>query len=145
MSAFSPRPQSFAERISGQQEVPAPAPSAEATDTAIYRPYGFLPIGTINETCDVQRWMDGTQTPEGLEFQYRFLLQIGYVGEELIKLFLPDCVVVIEGQNLRDLRKKLARRQITFIQQFSSKVWLSRPAVADAIVEQVCVLRSEKG
>ena len=34
----------------------------------------------------MQRWIDGTQIAEGVELQYRFLMQIAYVGEEQIKL-----------------------------------------------------------
>ena len=87
----------------------------------------------------MQRWLDGTETPEGIEFQYRFLMQIGYVGEEEIKLFLPDCIIVISGKHLRDLRKKLARRQVSFIQQFSERIW---PPVnrQEAIVDSVKVI-----
>ncbi len=59
-------------------------------------------------------------------------MQIGYVGEEQVKLFLPECIVVIDGMYLRDLRKKLARRQITFIQQFSPKVWPDMPPKSES-------------
>ena len=56
-------------------------------------------------------------------------MQVGYVGEEQLKLFLPDCIVVIEGQHLRDLRKKLARHQCTFIQQYSPCIWPNTTAL----------------
>ena len=92
-----------------------------------YKAFGFLPTGTINETCEIVRWVDGTEIPEGIDFQYRFLMQVGFIGDEQLKLFLPDCIVVIEGRNLRDLRKKLARRQATFIQQYSARVWPKSP------------------
>ena len=147
MSTFSPRPRSFAERVGGS-DAPAnalPPSNEEAVGNGPYKPYGYLPTGTINETCDVQRWLDGTEMPEGIEFQYRFLMQIGYVGEEQIKLFLPDCIVVIEGKNLRDLRKKLARRQVTFIQQFSSKVWGQSAAAGETIINQISVMRPQTG
>lgn len=108
-----------------------------------YKPYGFMPTANIGETCDVQRWLDGTEIAEGIEFQYRFLMQIGYVGEEQIKLFLPDCIVVIEGHHLRELRKKLARRQVTFIQQFNSRVWPGQPPANEPLVERIEVVRPE--
>ncbi|MBV8979149.1 MAG: hypothetical protein JO261_11175 [Alphaproteobacteria bacterium] len=116
---------SFAARI-GRAEPPPPPPTAapaESDATGVYKPYGFLPSGNIGETCDIQRWLDGTDIPEGTEFQYRYLLRVAYVGDEEIRLFLPDTIVVIEGKNLRDLRKKLARRQVTFICQYTAKVW----------------------
>ena len=121
-----------------------PAPSEamkDDTGTGIYRPYGHLATGDICETCDVQRWLDGTDTPEGIEFQYRFLMQIAYVGEEEIRLFLPDCIIVITGRNLRELRKKLARRLVTFIQQYSARVWPELPKLVDTVVEAIAVIR----
>jgi hypothetical protein len=63
------------------------------------------------------------------------------VGEELLKLFLPDCIVVIDGRNLRDLRKKIARRQCTFIQQYSVKMWAGVPEKGETIVEKIEFVR----
>jgi hypothetical protein len=116
----------------------------QPSEDGIYRAYGSLATGEIGETCDVQRWLDGTDTPEGIEFQYRFLMQIGYVGEEEIRLFLPDCIIVLAGKNLRDLRKKLARRQLSFIQQYSGRVWSERPSSKSPIVESIKVVRPDR-
>jgi hypothetical protein len=142
-SAFGTKA-SFAERV-GRAD--AAAPPAEPNETHAgsgqYKPYGFLPTNTVGETCDVQRWLDATGIAEGIEFQYRFLMQIGYVGEEEIRLFLPDCIVIIEGKNLRELRKKLARRQVTFIQQHSAKVWPYRPPVGEPLIEKIQVIRPD--
>lgn len=131
---------SFVQRT-GRAEVLPSEPQGEVAGSGPYRPYGFMPAGT-NECCDVQRWVDGTQIAEGIEFQYRFLMQIGYVGEEQIKLFLPDCIVVIEGQRLRELRKKLARRQVTFIQQYAPQVWPSPPR-GEPVITSIAVVRPE--
>jgi hypothetical protein len=116
---------------------------AEAVETAAYKPYGVLPTDSITETCEVVRWIEGTEIPEGIDFPYRFLIQVGFVGEEQLKLFLPDCIVVIEGRNLRDLRKKLARRQVTFIQQWSPRVWPAVPPAGEPVVEKIAVARPE--
>jgi len=128
----------FADRVARPQAV---LPSADGPEVGVYRPYGHLATGDICETCDVQRWLDGTDMPEGIEFLYRFLLRIEYVGSEEIKLFLPDCIVVLGGKNLRDLRKKLARRQVTFVQQYSARVWHSPPRQEDPIITSVGVVR----
>ncbi len=77
---------------------------------------------------------------EGLEFQYRFLMQVGYVGEEEIRLLLPDTIVLIEGRHLRDLRKKLARRQVTYIGQFNARIWTTKPSQGSAIVERITII-----
>jgi len=138
------RPTSFAQRV-GKAEPAAPGDEAKVATigSGAYKPYGFLPTGTINETCEVVRWIEGTEIPEGLEFQYRFLMQVGFVGEEQLKLFLPDCIVVIEGQHLRDLRQKLARRQTTFVQQYSARVWPNARPQGEPIVESIDIVRPE--
>lgn len=112
----------------------------ETVGSGPYKPYGFLPSGNIGETCDVQRWVDGTDIAEGTEFQYRFLLRIEYVGSEEIRLFLPDCIIVIEGKNLRELRRKLARRQVTFICQYSPRIWPAVRQENDTMIERIHVV-----
>lgn len=144
--ARTPNTPGFAQRLGRPAPDPIAAPATGHPKESLagvgpYKPYGFMPAANIGETCDVQRWLDGTEIAEGIEFQYRFLMQIGYVGEEQIKLFLPDCIVVVEGRHLRDLRKKLARRQVTFIQQFNGRVWPSVP-VGEPVIERVEIARS---
>ncbi len=127
-----PRP-SFAERVARPGppiEMPAPLqvpavmePAEAPTASEAYRPYGFLPSNTIGEICEVRRWINGTTTPEGIVFQYRFLMQVAFVGEEMLKLMLPDSIVVIEGRQLGDLRQKLSRRMVSFIQQTNPRIW----------------------
>jgi len=68
-------------------------------------------------------------------------MQVGFVGEEQLKLFLPDCIVVIDGKHLSDLRKKLARRQVTFISQFNSRIWRNARPQGEPIVEAIQVIR----
>lgn len=134
---------SFTERM-GRETPPATEPERPegAVSSEPYKPYGFMPSGTVGECCDVQRWVDNTEIAEGIEFQYRFLMQIGYVGEEQLRLFLPDCIVVIEGRFLRDLRKKLARRMVTYIQQFNPRVWPA-PGNGEPVVTRIDIVRPE--
>ena len=134
---------SFATRVGKEPPAARTEPGETAAGSGLYKPYGFLPTSTVGETCDVQRWLEDTEIAEGIEFQYRFLMQIGYVGEEQIRLFLPECIVVIDGMYLRELRRKLARRQVTFIQQFSSKVWPTMPPKGETVIEKIEVIRPE--
>jgi hypothetical protein len=139
-----PAQTTFAERVGRADPVTPHSESNGGAKLGVYKPYGFLPTGNVGETCDVQRWLDGTEIPEGIEFAYRFLMQLAYVGEEEIRLFLPDSIVVIQGKHLRDLRKKLARRQVTFVQQWSPRVWPKSPPAGEPIIEQIQVVRPEK-
>jgi hypothetical protein len=132
----------FTERLGRADPKPTNGEVKEQTvGDGAYKPYGFLPTGNIGETCDIQSWLENTETAQGIEVQYRFLMQVGYVGEEQLKLYLPDCIVVLEGRYLRDLRKKLARRQITFIAQYNPRVWPVAPAKGEPIIEKIEVVR----
>ena len=147
------RPATFAERFArpeperdhapGVASAEVAEPSEATVGSGSYKPYGFLPSGKIGETCEVLRWIENTETPEGIVFQYRFLMQVGFVGETQLRLFLPDCIVVIEGERLLDLRQKLARRRVTFVQQYSPLVWPARPPKGEPIIERVQVARPE--
>ena len=140
---FGARRPSFAERVGREPSPdPQPTPPEGAVSSEPYKPYGFLPTGNVGESCDVQRWIENTEIAEGIEFQYRFLMQIGYVGEEQLKLFLPDCIVVIEGRFLRELRKKLARRMVTFIQQYNPRIW-AMPGNGEMVITRIDVVRPD--
>lgn len=138
-----PRP-SFTERVT--QAVPKPVNDAvmpsDEPGGHLYKPYGFMPSNTMGEICEVRSWVNGTDVPEGIVFQYRFLMQVGFVGDETLKLMLPDAIVVIEGKRLLDLRQKLSRRMATFIQQYSPRIWPQPPAL-EPIVERIEVVRPE--
>ncbi len=134
--ATAARPK-FADRLNR-----AGTASTEAVPVpGVYRAYGSLPTNSIGESCEVSRWIDGTEISEGVDFQYRFLTRIGFVGEAEIRLFLPDCIVLIEGKNLLELRRKLSRRQVTFIQQYSGRVWPKPPAPGEPIIDQITIIR----
>ena len=141
---FGPTKPSFAAKLGRAEPAPMNGEAKdESTAGAQYKPYGFLPTGTINETCEVVRWIEGTEIQEGIDLQYRFLMQVGFVGDEQLRLFLPDCIVVIDGQHLRSLRKKLARRQVTFIQQYNARVWPVSPLKGETIVGKIEIVRPE--
>jgi hypothetical protein len=138
-----PKPTSFTERVSKPDTTGPSDPKEAKAGSGPYKPYGFLPTGNVNETCEVARWIEGTEIPEGIEFQYRFLMEVGFVGEEQLRLKLPDCIVVIDGMYLRDLRKKLARRQVTFVQQYSQRVWPTPPPKGEPLIEKIEVVRPD--
>jgi hypothetical protein len=71
-------------------------------------------------------------------------MRVGFVGEEHLRLYLTDCIIVIEGKQLRELRKLLARRQVTYIQQYSPRVWPKEPPKGETIVTRIEVLRPDQ-
>ncbi|MDO9223600.1 MAG: hypothetical protein Q7U20_07800 [Caulobacter sp.] len=123
------------------QRVSDPRPNApegeQAAGSGLYKPYGYTPADDL-ETCEIAWWLpDGTI--QGQEVQYRFLIRLHYVGNDQLTLFLTDCVITLEGRNLRDLRKRLARRRVTFIQAFHPKVW-PNPPEGDPLIARIGVL-----
>lgn len=141
-SAPKPRPR-FTERVGGApaEEPPSAALGEGAASTAAYRAFGFLPAG-VGEACEIAGWVDGTDIAEGIEFQYRFLMDVGFTGENELRLYLPNCIVVVQGRMLRDLRKRLARRTVTFIQQWNAKVWKERPTEGECFIERIRFIRT---
>jgi hypothetical protein len=102
-----------------------------------YKAFGFNPSDDI-ETCNVAWWLTA-DTPQGQELLYRFLIRIGYLGDESLHLMLTDCIIHIEGRNLRELRKKLARRRVTYIQAFNPMAWAAPPA-SEPLIEKITLL-----
>ena len=131
---------SHLERL-GRGPLPAKVaePHSDAVTAGVYKAYGFVPTSSIGMTCDVQRWVEGTEIPEGLEFPYRLMLQVAYVGQHHLRIHLPDCIIVVEGKHLTDLRKKLNRHQVTYIQQYSSRVWNALPAKGETLIERISI------
>jgi hypothetical protein len=152
-AVFGARPPNFAERVMAEAQakgvvrpttalaIPAEQPVELTVGGGPYKPYSFMPA-SVGEGCDVRRWIDGTEIAEGTEFQYRFLMRVGYVGHTQLRLFLPDCVVVIDGQHLTELRQLLTRRRVTFIQQFHPRIW-PMPDQGEAIIQRIEITRAE--
>ena len=141
---FGARRPNFAEQFAPRRGEPRePAPPSAAPASAEYRPYGTLPTSGLGESCEVTWWMDRTAIPEGIVFQYRFLMQVGFVGEEELRLFLPDCIVLIQGKRLKELRERLARRQVTFICEYNPRVWPTSPPPREPFIERIQVVRPE--
>ena len=142
-----PRP-SFTGRLYSERQplpgppVAAPEPAELSADAGVYRPYGFMPSNTVGESCELRGWMPGTVTEQGIVFQYRFLMEVGYVGDGMLKLVFPASIIAIEGQRLTELRQKLARRMVTFIQQYHPRQWPT-PLEGEPLVERIEVVRPE--
>jgi len=129
----------FGGRVDPRQAMAVEASTAEP-QPGTYRAFGFMPTATVNQACEVRRWIDGTELPEGRVFFYRLLLGISFSGEDELRLMLPDAVIVLTGQHLDPLRQALTRGLATFIQQWNGKVWQSSPKQNEAVVNSIEVL-----
>lgn len=128
---FGKSPTSHAERVRPDEQRKgheAPDKKEVLVGSTDYHPYGYRPGGAPD--CDIQSWHKlRRDLPEGMSIDYRLLLRIGYGGMEVsgdamfLRLFLPDCIVQIEGLHLHELRQKLRRREVSFIQEFSEMVF----------------------
>lgn len=130
---------------------PAARPEADARQDAYavgasdYKAYGVMPGGSPD--CDVRSWKALRQDiPEGIMFDYRLLSMVRYSSLDLddvrqeIDLMFPDTIIRIVGRYLDDLRQRVRRRQVSFIQQYSPmahRVPLERFGVGEPVIEQV--------
>lgn len=150
---FGRRPEprtSFAERVGqgqafGGRNDPVAAMALEAASEqaapGIYKAFGFIPSGTVNQSCEVRSWVDGTDVADGVVFFYRLLMQIGFTGTNELKLMLPDSIVVLTGRNLEPLRLALTRQLATYIQQHSKRIWSAPVALEDTLIERIEIVR----
>lgn len=150
---FGRRPeprQSFAERFGpgqafGGRNDPVAAMALEAASEqptpGTYKAFGFIPAGTINQSCEVRSWVDGTDVPDGVVFFYRLLMQIAFTGTNELRLMLPDSIVVLTGRNLEPLRQALTRQLATYVQQFSKKVWSAAVGPGETMIERIEIIR----
>ena len=151
---FGKRPEprgGFAQRVAqsqgfGGRNDPVAAMALEAASEeptpGAYKAFGFIPAGTINQSCEVRSWVDGTDVPDGVVFFYRLLMQIAYTGTNELRLMLPDSIIVLTGQNLEPLREALTRHRATYVQQFSKKVWSASVGPGETYIERIEVIRA---
>jgi hypothetical protein len=144
-----PRP-SFAKRVAqgqafGGRHDPIAGMAIEAAteklEPAVYKAFGFIPAGTVNQSCEVRTWVDGTDVPDGVVFFYRLLMQIAFTSTTELRLMLPDTIIVLTGQNLEPLRLSLTRQHATYIQQHSRRVWPSPMASAETLIDRIEIIR----
>ena len=149
---FGRRPEGrgFVERVGGSQPFggrndPVAAIALEAASErpapGVYKAFGFIPAGTINQSCEVRSWVDGTDVADGVVFFYRLLMQIGFTGTSELRLMLPDNIVVLTGCNLEPLRLALTRQLATYIQQSSKRVWAIPPDPGETVIERIEIIR----
>lgn len=69
------------------------------------------------------------------------------VDSSVIRKMMPSRkvkkLVKSSEEYLRDLRRKLARRQVTFIQQYSPKVWPMPPPKGEPLIEKIEIVRPD--
>lgn len=150
MFGRQPRVQpSFVERVArneafgGRVDVSDTIPDGLAADTPLageYRAFGMLPSSQVHASCELRWWMDGTTIPEGLSFPYRLLMEVGFSGDDTLRLLLPDKAVEIVGDRLEPLRQGLMRQRVSFIQQISPLVWRSNSS-GDANIRHINIAR----
>lgn len=128
---------SWAQRMGESRPAPSPAATPTEAPDGSYKPWGFTPSDD-QDGCDVRWWLTA-DIPQGLEFDYRFLQRVGWIGDDQLHICLSDCLIAIEGSGLLELRKKLMRRRVTFIQVFHPMIWPT-PQPGQPLVTKVDVL-----
>lgn len=133
------RGEAFGGRIDPVDTVGQEAPSI-GVERDEYRAFGMMPASQVHASCELRWWMEGTTVPEGLAFPYRLLMEVGFSGDDTLRLLLPDKVIEITGERLEPLRQGLMRQRVTFVQQWSPHVWRSRSST-DGIIQRIAIVR----
>jgi hypothetical protein len=115
--------------------------ATEETPPGVYKAFGFMPAGQINQSCEVRSWVDGTDVPDGVVFFYRLLMQIAFTGTNELRLMLPDNIKVLTGRNLEPLRLALTRQLATYVQQHSTRIWAIPIAANETLIERIEIVR----
>ena len=142
---------SHADRVAPERSPAADAaPLPYDVGSTEYKAYGVMPGGSSD--CDVRAWKPlRMDMPEGAMFDYRLLTMIRYSALDLdgrqweVDLMFPDMIIRLIGRNLEDLRFKLRRRQIAFIQQYSPRVHhvpIDRLPEGDPVIEQIHIMQA---
>lgn len=135
-----PRP-SFVARVAPGREpdFPPPAP-VEYDDDKAYRAFGGATVTDITASCRIRHWRG--DIPVATSIPYRLLVRKAIEADNELRLFLPDCTIVIEGRGMNDLLDRLERWSVAFIQQYHPGIW-PPPADTEPLVERIEVLRPE--
>ncbi|WP_426030921.1 hypothetical protein [Caulobacter sp. DWP3-1-3b2] len=115
--------------------------ASEKPELGVYKAFGFIPAGTVNQSCEVRTWVDGTDVPDGVVFFYRLLMQIAFTSTTELRLMLPDTIIVLTGQNLEPLRLALTRQHATYVQQHSRLVWPLQVPQGEILIERIEIVR----
>ena len=118
--------------------------SARVVGSTDYKPYGYLPVGS-QRSLDLRWWVDHGVglAAEGMLVAHRFILRVGYSGDDHLRLVLPDCVVGLTGRNLAELRHRLQHEQVTFIQTFHANQYTEPLPPEEPVILAVEVLMGE--
>lgn len=133
------RGEAFGGRIDPVDTVDQEAPSI-GVERDEYRAFGMMPASQVHASCELRWWMEGTTVPEGLAFPYRLLMEVGFSGDDTLRLLLPEKVIEIVGERLEPLRQGLMRQRVTYVQQWSSHVWRARDP-SGAAVKRIAIKR----
>lgn len=83
-------------------------------------------------------------------FDYRLLTMIRYSALDLegrqweVDLMFPDTIIRLIGRHLEDLRFRLRRRQVSFIQQYSPRVYpvpIDKLPAGEPVIEQIYIMQ----
>lgn len=110
----------------------------DAEPTGAYKAFGSAPGDDI-ESCSITWWLTA-DVPQGQEVMYRYLMRVGFIGNEELHLMLTDCLIHIKGRNLGELRRKLARRKVTYVQAFNPNTW-PLPQDGQPVVESITLMQ----
>ena len=130
---------SFTERVGGPPvRTDGEALPALPRGMKEYEPWGYQAGGRADEGCTVYSWVDGTTISTGTHFPWRLYLGCDFHDDTELRILLPHRIIVVEGQKLDDLRHRLGRQAVAFIQQCNPGIWNLTPETTRVDRIQIC-------
>ena len=146
------QPGSHARRVAPERDDSDETAIEHEVGSTDYKAYGVLVAG--NKWCEIRHWKPQRQDmAEFASYDYRLLSaiyasQLDLEGAEWeVDLTFPDSLVRVKGRHLQDLRRRLQRQQISFIQQYSPmvhRVTLAKLPEDEPVITEVYVMRGGK-
>lgn len=98
-----------------------PAPEKQDEEPRGYQAYG-LTVSRQAAMLDL-RWWTARNHAQGEIISYSYLVKMLYTGDDYLSLVTSSSVIAIEGKNLGELRRRIAAREVEFVQMFNPNVW----------------------
>lgn len=98
-----------------------PAPETRSEEAEGYLAYGVT-RGQQAAMLDL-RWWTARSHAQGEMINYAYLVKMLYTGDDYLSLVTSSSVIAIQGKNLGELRRRIATREVEFVQMFNPNVW----------------------
>jgi hypothetical protein len=100
---------------------------APPPDPSEYRPWLIQRGGRPAMFIDLRRFEPKSGTLLGCLMSYPALIAAEYIGDQMLALDFGTRHFILEGNGLTELAARLQQGSVLYIQEYSEKIWHTRP------------------